>query len=232
MAGPHALTLVESSDDTLALLADGQVVGAVWRVSDDEGWGWDLPGVIEYDEHGPAGSPREALAEASWHWARGHERANPPKARGVFQRLYIAPARLPKWLRDGLKHAHAERGFTGAAQIWEALRREAARWPAEKFLVIATDIKNKPTAVIEVGAGILDASLVHPREVFSAAVGAGAASIIIAHNHPSGDPEPSYEDRTLTKRLVEAAELMGIPILDHIVLGRRGYVSFAERGEL
>jgi DNA repair protein RadC len=70
---------------------------------------------------------------------------------------------------------------------------------------------------------------VHPREVFGPAVREGAAALIVVHNHPSGDPEPSAEDLSVTRRLIEAGELLGVPLLDHVVVGDVGYVSIRER---
>ena len=80
--------------------------------------------------------------------------------------------------------------------------------------------------------GTLDASLVHPREVFREATTAGVAAVVLFHNHPSGDPTPSRDDIALTSRLVEAGELMGIAVLDHVVLGESRYFSFKESGRL
>ncbi|HET6420983.1 MAG TPA: JAB domain-containing protein, partial [Geobacteraceae bacterium] len=75
-------------------------------------------------------------------------------------------------------------------------------------------------------------SIVHPREVFSPAVRESAAAVILVHNHPSGDPEPSREDVEITRRLREAGELMGVRVLDHIIIGDGSFVSFAARGML
>jgi len=80
-----------------------------------------------------------------------------------------------------------------------------------------------------VSIGSLNASIVHPREVFKPAVIASAASIVLVHNHPSGDPEPSEEDLAITKRLVEAGELLGIAVLDHVIVASRGVVSLRAR---
>ncbi len=80
--------------------------------------------------------------------------------------------------------------------------------------------------------GILDASLIHPREVFRLAVGEGAAGVILVHNHPSGDPTPSEEDRVITRQLSKAGRALGIPVLDHVVVGRGRYVSLATELEL
>jgi len=149
-----------------------------------------------------------------------------------LQRLYLKPSRIPKWVRDGLKRAGVSR-ISRAADIATALRewgRETARLSQERFIVMVLNVKNQPTAIVEASLGTLDASLVHPRDVFGAAIAAAGAQIIVAHNHPSGDPEPSPEDIALTRRLAEAGELLGIPVLDSIVIGREGYVSLAERG--
>ena len=92
------------------------------------------------------------------------------------------------------------------------------------------DAKNRLISRETVSVGHLTAALVHPREVFKAAILANAAAIALVHNHPSGDPEPSREDVEITRRLVKAGELLGIPVLDHVVVTRRGHVSIAERG--
>jgi DNA repair protein RadC len=76
--------------------------------------------------------------------------------------------------------------------------------------------------------GTLTSSLVHPREVFRAAILAGAAGIILVHNHPSGDPTPSADDRAVTRQMVDAGRLLGVPVYDHVILAGERYVSFAE----
>ena len=81
-----------------------------------------------------------------------------------------------------------------------------------------------------ISEGILTASLVHPREVFAPAIREAASALLLVHNHPSGDPEPSPEDLEITRRLVAAGELVGIRVVDHVVIGEGCYVSFLERG--
>lgn len=100
----------------------------------------------------------------------------------------------------------------------------------EVFGVIILNIKYKIVAVHEVSRGILNTSIVHPREVFKPAILHNAAAIICFHNHPSGDPEPSKADIEITNRLVEAGKIIGIEILDHIIVGDDRYVSLKERG--
>ena len=99
----------------------------------------------------------------------------------------------------------------------------------EQFLVLLLNARHEVMAKETVSVGSLNASIVHPREVFKAAVLASAAAIVLVHNHPSGDPEPSEEDLTITKRLVEAGELLGIGVLDHVIVAGRGVVSLRSR---
>ena len=102
---------------------------------------------------------------------------------------------------------------------------------AEEFLVVNLDTQHRPIRIVRVTRGTLNASLVHPREVFRAAIVDAAAAIILAHNHPSGDPTPSQEDIATTSRLKQAGDIVGIRVLDHIVVGEY-CVSLAERGSL
>ncbi|HEY7493042.1 MAG TPA: DNA repair protein RadC [Candidatus Tectomicrobia bacterium] len=102
----------------------------------------------------------------------------------------------------------------------------------EQFQVILLDRKNRVMRHVMVSQGSLTASVVHPREVFNPAIRDSAAAVIFVHNHPSGDPQPSQEDRTLTARLAEAGKLLGIQVLDHIIVGRDTYMSFADEGLL
>ncbi len=102
----------------------------------------------------------------------------------------------------------------------------------ERFGVVLLDTKHRVVKAMVLSVGTLDASLVHPREVFREATTAGAAAVVVFHNHPSGDPTPSRDDIALTSRLVEAGELMGIALLDHVVLGESRYFSFKESGRL
>ena len=105
-----------------------------------------------------------------------------------------------------------------AAEIASAHFEELAT-DREVFAVLLLNTKNKVIGIHDVSVGSLTASVVHPREVFKAACLANAASIILTHNHPSGDPAPSKEDINITARLVQAGRLMDIPVLDHIIIG-------------
>lgn len=100
----------------------------------------------------------------------------------------------------------------------------------ESFCILCLNTKQEPTALHMVSTGTLNASLVHPRETYKLAILANSASIIAAHNHPSGEPTPSPEDVELTERLRDSGTLLGIDLLDHLILGDGNYVSLKERG--
>ena len=102
----------------------------------------------------------------------------------------------------------------------------------EHFAVLLLNTKNHVISMPEVSVGSLSASVVHPREVFRAAIDHAAAAMILLHNHPSGDPTPSREDIAVTERLVKAGKIMDIPVLDHVVLGRDRFISLKEKGLL
>lgn len=102
----------------------------------------------------------------------------------------------------------------------------------ENFVALYLDTKHRINAVHTVSIGSLNATVVHPREVYKAALLANAAAIIVGHNHPSGDPTPSPEDLSVTDRLAKSGKILGIELLDHIILGSNTYCSLRERGLL
>lgn len=104
--------------------------------------------------------------------------------------------------------------------------------PVEEFHVAVLDSQHRLERDITVTRGLLNSSLVHPREVFREAIAENAAAIILVHNHPSGDPTPSPDDRITTEQLVQAGRVLDIPVQDHIIIGRGRYISFAEAGLL
>ena len=135
-------------------------------------------------------------------------------------------------IRDGRISVAATPIIRTPQDTLPVLEPELSELAYEKFIALALSTKNHVIAVLPVSSGSLNASIVHPRELFQRAILANCASLILAHNHPSGDPVPSPEDIALTRKLIEAGLLLDIPVLDHIVLGYGRYVSFKERGLL
>jgi DNA repair protein RadC len=117
-------------------------------------------------------------------------------------------------------------------QVFAHFGARLRRLRQETFFVLLLDSRHRLLRAVEVSRGSLNQSLVHPREVFAPALREAAAAILVLHNHPSGDPLPSREDHEVTRRLSEAGALLGIPLLDHVVIGADAYTSFAERGWL
>lgn len=126
----------------------------------------------------------------------------------------------------------SRRQVTSARDVYDAFHERFECADREEFLAVFLDGKGRTMGFHVVSVGTLTASLVHPREVFKAAIIANAASLILVHNHPSGDPDPSPEDVALTSRLKSAGELVGIRILDHVVIGDGNYRSFSDSGLL
>ncbi len=100
--------------------------------------------------------------------------------------------------------------------------------PRERFVAVYLDTRHRPIAVHDACTGTANGAAVHPREVFGPALQLAATALVVAHNHPSGDPTPSPEDRAVTERLRQAGDLLGINVLDHVVIGEREYFSFAD----
>lgn len=116
--------------------------------------------------------------------------------------------------------------------VWLAYGPRLEDLPVEEFHVAVLDAQHRLDRDILITRGILNSSLVHPREVFREAIAERAAAIVLVHNHPSGDPTPSADDRAITAQLVSAGRLLDIPVADHIVVGRGRYLSFSEAGIL
>jgi DNA repair protein RadC len=121
--------------------------------------------------------------------------------------------------------------FRSGADVFNRFRFLLSDVPVEVFLAVLLDVKHRPLREERVSVGILDGSLIHPREVFVAAVRERAAGVILVHNHPSGDPAPSAQDREVTRRLRSAGGVLGIPVIDHVILGDGVFFSFREEGD-
>ena len=122
--------------------------------------------------------------------------------------------------------------ISNSRDAYDVLRPFLAHKYQESFISMLLTAKHQVIDIIEISRGTLTSSLVHPREVYRSAIKNAAAAVIVAHNHPSGDPKPSKEDRTLTTRLHRCAIDLGIQFMDHLVIGDARFISFADEGWL
>jgi len=120
--------------------------------------------------------------------------------------------------------------LTDPEKVYRLIKSKLKDYHKEHFYIIV--LNSRGHSIAEVSVGSLNASVVHPREVFAEAIRNKAASVIFAHNHPSGDPEPSEDDLEITKRLVESGKILGIEVLDHIIVAKDGFFSFKNKGLL
>jgi DNA repair protein RadC len=114
--------------------------------------------------------------------------------------------------------------------VYNLLKDRTRYYDREHFMAVFLNTKNHVITVETVSIGSLNSSVVHPRELFKNSIRRSAAALILAHNHPSGDPAPSTEDIDVTQRLAEAGNIIGIQVLDHIIIGEKGFVSLKEQG--
>jgi DNA repair protein RadC len=137
-----------------------------------------------------------------------------------------------KMIKEG-SILYKERKISSPSDAAKISRQFLESCDREQLIVICLDTKNQPTAINTVSVGSLNSSLVHPREVFKPAILSNSASVIIAHNHPSGDSTPSSQDIDITTRLKEAGKILGIDLIDHIIIGSsERYISIKEQGIL
>ena len=116
--------------------------------------------------------------------------------------------------------------------VWRHLALELRDRERERFLALCLNTRNELIREVVISVGSLNASIVHPREVFKPALACSAAGLVIAHNHPSGDPAPSREDRDVTRAISEAGRILDIPLHDHVIIGADSYFSFKDSGLL
>lgn len=119
--------------------------------------------------------------------------------------------------------------ITSPTDVANLLMEDMRYLKKEYFKILLLDTKNQIISIEDISVGSLNSSIVHPREVYNPAIKKSSASIILVHNHPSGDPSPSKEDISITKRLVEGGEILGIKVLDHIIIGDNKYISLKEK---
>lgn len=132
--------------------------------------------------------------------------------------------------RLAARRLHAGSAIRSPADVFAHFHPSLRHVQHEKFIAVLLDGRHRVLREEVVSQGTLTASLVHPREVFRPALRESAAALILVHNHPSGDPSPSAEDREVTRRLARAGELLGVRVLDHVVVAERGFCSLQEDG--
>ena len=149
----------------------------------------------------------------------------------------IGPAKAAKILaaldlgRRAAEEARPDRDrMSSPRDVYERMRFVLRDLPHEEFHVLLLNTQNEILRDLQVTRGTLDASLVHPREVFKSAIAESAAAVVLVHNHPSGDPTPSAEDCEVTRQLRRAGQTLGIDVLDHVIVGEGRYTSFVEKG--
>jgi len=148
----------------------------------------------------------------------------------------VKAARVGAALELGRRLALESRGegrhITAPADVHRWCAAALRDLPVEEFHVLTLDAQHRLTRDLLITRGILNSSLVHPREVFRAAIAEAAAAIVVVHNHPSGHPAPSADDQAITAQLVEAGRIVDVPVQDHVIIGGDRYFSFAEAGLL
>jgi DNA repair protein RadC len=199
-------------------LTDGQLLAIVLGTGHAGDSAFDLGVAILNQYGGLQGLERQAARELCAIPGIG-----PAKAAAIKAALEIGKRALAAPLTTGQRINASQDIFYHYRPLMRGLRREI-------FKVILLDGKNTIIKDVTISEGSLTLSVVHPREAFVPAVRESAAAVIFLHNHPSGDPAASPEDRALTERLVAVGELLGIRVLDHVIIGDRQYVSFADQG--
>lgn len=201
-------------------LSDRELVALLLRTG---GRGADVAavaGALLRDHGGLRGLARAAASEL-----RAAPGIGPAKCASLLAALELGRRLAARHLRPG----DAIRGPGDVHRHFHPRLRDADR---ERFLALLLDGRHRVMREVAVSEGTLTASLVHPREVFRPALREGAAALVLVHNHPSGDPTPSAEDREVTDRLARAGELLGVRVLDHVIVAERGYWSLRESGDL
>jgi DNA repair protein RadC len=147
-----------------------------------------------------------------------------------------APYRIPRYtvslVREKSINSTDYPIFSNSAAIYDRFKDMFNALDREHFMILCLDSKNRIIGLHDIATGSLSSAVVHPREVLKAAILNSAAAIIALHNHPSGDPTPSHEDKETTDRINAACKIMGIRMLDHIVFGEQFYFSFTDDGIL
>lgn len=162
--------------------------------------------------------------------AGGLELGNAPGVGPAKSASLVAALELGR--RVAARRLRSGDAVRGPADVFRHFHSRLRDIRHERFLVLLLDGRHRLLREVVISQGTLTASLVHPREVFRPALREAAAAVVLVHNHPSGDPTPSTEDREITVRLADAGALVGIPVLDHVVVAERGWSSLCELGAI
>ena len=198
-------------------LGDNELVAIVLGQGRPRASALDLANGVLATLGGVAGLARAALDDLTRVGGIGPARAAQILAAVELGRRTVGQAAVPR------------AQMTSPRVVAEYLLPQFGNRRVEQFGVLLLDTKHRVLRCTVLSVGTLDASIVHPREVFREAVAGGAAAIVVFHNHPSGDPEPSVDDAQLTERMVAAGVLMGIHVIDHVILAETRYYSFREQ---
>jgi len=147
--------------------------------------------------------------------------------------LVALTALAKRWQKEKTKNENnrvAKESITTASQVEPYIRNKISDYNKEHFFVVCLDVRNRVIDVDIISIGILTSSLVHPRETFEIPIRKHSASIMVAHNHPSGDIDPSPEDISITRRLIESGNILGIKVLDHFIFTKTKFISLKEKG--
>jgi DNA repair protein RadC len=199
------------------VLSTQELLAIILRVGSSQGSAIDLGNQLLTRFHSLTGIAKATAAELSQVPGVGMAKAAQIKA--AFE------------LGKRLASASEDRPLVNRPELAAGLIMEQMRYQdKEHFKVLLLDTRNRCIAIRPISTGSLNANVAHPREIFREAVAHSAAAMIVAHNHPSGDPTPSEEDKALTRRLVEAGKTMGIEVLDHLIIGDGRWISLKEKG--
>lgn len=146
--------------------------------------------------------------------------------------MYHIPTVKVQLVRDGSISAEDRPVIRSADDVASVMEPIVSLLAEERFYVLLLNTKNRVNGIHEVSVGSLNATVVHPREIFKAAILSNSAAVILVHNHPSGDPTPSPEDCHLTEQIAKAGKVLDIPVLDHVIMGDHRYTSLKEKGVL
>ena len=203
-----------------AALSDAELLALLLRTGDHRADALALA-VSLLERHGGL----HGLARAGGRELKAAPGMGPAKSASVCASLELGR-------RLAARRLHPGAAIRGPADVFAHFHPSLRLVPHERFIALLLDGRHRVLREEVVSQGTLTASLVHPREVFRPALRESAAALILVHNHPSGDPTPSAEDREVTLRLVRAGDLLGVRVIDHVVVAERGFCSLKEEGAM